>query len=755
MSLSKALRRIVDNVEATENRIEALSFLVKQVREALETEACSLFLFDPQHDEYLLAVSDGYNDKYLKNLRLAAGKGLVSLVAEQEKALNLADASTHERYHLVPNSGEEKYRAFLGVPIINNRQVLGVLIVEQQIVGCYPEESEAFLLTLASQISNYLARQQSLGLLTACLELRQQNDALLPGRSGSAGVGIGAAVAVYPVADFDTVPERTTEAITDEITILNDAIKSTRIEIETIHQQLSPSLPSSEQDLFIAYLRMLDSNSLGKEIVDEIKQGWWAQTALKNVVEKRTQQFESMDDPYLRERAADIRSLGQRVLAHMQQQKHTSVQFPDHTILIADELSAADLARVPLEKLAGLVSSQGSSYSHVAILARALGVPAVVGVMSLPLAKLDGQPMIVDGYYGQVYINPSQALLHDFQVLAEQERQLDDNLEQLRDLPTETIDGQRILLQVNAGLDVDTGTMLSSCAEGVGLFRTELPFMQRDTFPSEQEQYTIYKQILHSFAPRPVALRTLDVGGDKPLSYFPINEDNPFLGWRGLRISLERSDIFLAQVRAMLRASDGLNNLSILLPMVTSVTEVDEAKQLIQQAFDEVSAELSVMMPKIGCMIEVPSAVYQARLIAKKVDYLSVGSNDLTQYLLAVDRNNAKVADLYDCFHPAVLQALQDVVHAARLEGKPVSICGEMASDPLAIFLLIAIGYTSFSVNASNLLRIKWVIRRCSIKRARKMLQEVMQLDNAKAIRLKLSNILESAGLGGLIRAGN
>ena len=279
--------------------------------------------------------------------------------------------------------------------------------------------------------------------------------------------------------------------------------------------------------------------------------------------------------------------------------------------------------------------------------------------------------------------------------------------------------------------------------------------MVRQRFPGEEEQRLNYRQVLESFAPRPVVLRTLDIGGDKALPYFPIQEENPFLGWRGIRITLDHPEIFLVQIRAMLRASIGLNNLNILLPMISDVNELVDSLGLIHQAYGELLEEgEDVMMPKIGVMIEVPSAVYQAANLAKRVDYLSIGTNDLTQYLLAVDRNNARVAELYDSLHPAVLQAIMQVVEGARLHGKPVSVCGEMAGDPASAILLVGMGVESLSMSVSSLPRVKWVIRNITRARAREILQEVLVMEDVHEIRRHLNERLEQAGMGGLVRAG-
>jgi len=318
----------------------------------------------------------------------------------------------------------------------------------------------------------------------------------------------------------------------------------------------------------------------------------------------------------------------------------------------------------------------------------------------------------------------------------------------LRDEVCETLDGYRLRLWVNTGLMVDVARSLERGAEGVGLYRTEVPFLLRERFPTEEEQRQIYREQLEAFAPRPVTMRTLDIGGDKALSYFPIEEENPFLGWRGIRVTLDHPEILLAQVRAMLKANAGLGNLRIMLPMVSNVVELDEALVLIHRSHRELVQEgLDISLPPVGVMVEVPAAVYQAAAFARRVDFLSVGSNDLTQYLLAVDRNNARVSDLYHAFHPAVLEALVAVVAGGRSEGKPVNICGELAGDPLASVLLLAMGFDVLSMNATSLPRVKKALRSVSHAEAVEVLAEVRGFDNSRDVQRRLETLLMDRGL--------
>jgi phosphotransferase system enzyme I (PtsP) len=748
----KLLRRILQEVGAAENLREALTIGAKRIKTAIETDACSIFITNRQLSEYVLAATEGLNQKLIGKVRIKFGEGLVGLVGEREQPINLDEAMHHPRFLHYQDLGEEKYHAFLGVPIISQREVLGIITVQQYESRRFDEAEEAILITIAAQLGNIIAIAEASGEFPWETTLR---DKVLNGMPGAPGIAIGKAMVVYPLADLDAVPDREAENIEAEMALFSYALQETQNEMRALSQNIATSLAVEEQALFNAYLQILSSASLVEEITTEIRGGIEAQAALKRVMKRHVMRLETVEDPYLRERAADFKDLGQRILFQLQAKQRAKPSFAPNTILVGEEITPATLAEVPEGYLVGVVSAQGSANSHVAILARAMGIPVVMGAQGLPLVDIDNQELIVDGYYGQVYVTPSASVRHEFEALVKEEQELDVELRALRDLPAQTTDGHHVPLYINIGLAVDVGRSLTIGAEGVGLYRTEIPFMARERFPSEEEQRVIYRQLLHAFAPRPVMMRTLDIGGDKALPYFPIEEDNPFLGWRGIRLTLDHPEIFLVQVRAMLRASVGLNNLYILLPMVSHMAEIEEAWRLIRQAYGDLMEEkLPLPVPKLGIMVEVPSVIYQIQELAQRVDFLSVGSNDLTQYLLAVDRNNARVANLYDSLHPAVLRALQKIVRGAHKEKKKVSICGEMAGDPASVILLLAMGFDSLSMNATRLPRIKWVIRNFSLSRAKELLEEVLTLDDPMNIRNHIELALEEAGLGGLVRAG-
>lgn len=744
------LKRIVQEVNAAADFEEALSLLVDRVREALSTEVCSVFVFDRETHQYVLMATRGLNQAAV-GVEIPYTQGLVGLVGSREEPINLEDAASHPRFHYIAATGEERFKSFLGVPIVHHRRVMGVLVVQQSTQRRFSEEDEAFLVTLSAQLAAVMAHAEATGRLNAAVAHTGGGPLYFSGAGAAPGVAIGTAVVMSPKAHLESVPDRVADNIEEDIQAFKDAIHATRTEIQQVGKRMSKDLRPEERALFDVYVQMLNDDTLGNEVISKIRDGQWAQGALRQVILGYVQHFEMIEDSYLRERATDIRDLGVRVLAKLQS---TSVEynFPDDTVLVAEEISPAMFAEVPEEKLRGLISVRGSANSHAAILARARGIPTVMGVVDLPCMQLDGVQVIVDGYQGRLYTDPGSELLMQYRRLAKEEQAMLRGFESLKKLPSETTDGHRLPLFVNTGLTTDSVRSRERGAEGVGLYRTEVPFMMMDRFPSEEEQRDIYRQHLATFAPDPVTMRTLDVGGDKALSYFPINEDNPFLGWRGIRVTLDHPELFLQQVRAMLKASNGLNNLHVMLPMVSNVTEIEEASHLIFRAYKEVTDEgYDIQMPKVGVMVEVPAAVYQINAIAERVDFLSVGSNDLTQYLLAVDRNNPRVADVYDSLHPSVLIALDAIVRSAHEVGRPVSVCGEMAGNPASAVILMAMGYDMLSMNATHLLWVKSVIRQVSLAWSKELLANIMTLDNAPLIRSTVELAFEKAGLGRLL----
>ncbi len=754
----EVLRRIVQEVDSAPSFQAALDVLVASVREATGTEVCSVYLLDDRTERLVLMSNEGFNPASIGVVSLSFDEGLVGLCASREEPINLQDAATHPRYRYFPETGEERYNAFLAVPIMNRRKVLGVLVVQQRENRRFDEGEVAFLVTLSAQLSGVVAHAKVMGQMEVVRGSRATTTQIFQGITGAAGVTLGRAVVLYPPADLEQVPDRAVEDIDTELALLQKALNAVRENVRELDDRMADSLMPEERALFDVYLRMLDDNALGGEIAERIEAGNWAQGALREVIDEHMQNFALMDDPYLRERMSDVRDLGLRLLAQLQEQESEDTrEFPENSILVGEDISTAMLLEAPLDKVCGVVSATGAANSHMAIVARALGIPTVVGVSDLPITSLDDAEMIVDAYLGRVFVQPSRVLRKRYKDIIKEEQQLVAGLDAYKQREAITPDGHIVSLCVNTGLMADVARAKDRGAEGVGLYRSEIPFMLRERFPGEEEQRQIYRQQLEAFAPKPVTMRTLDIGGDKDLPYFPIEEDNPALGWRGIRITLDHPEIFMVQVRAMLKAASGLNNLQILLPMVTSVSEVEDAVALIHRAVEELQEEkeYEVSLPRIGVMIEVPATIIQIADLAKHADFISIGSNDLTQYLLAVDRNNARVADLYSAYHPAVLRAVRYVVTEVHRAGKTVSICGEMAGDPGTAILLMAMGFDTLSMSASNLLKVRKAICHVPMDRAKALLDRVLAYDKAHDIRAEVEDEMTELGLIDLVRPQN
>lgn len=749
------LRRITQAVSTASSLDEALELIVNRVTQAMEVDVCSVYLTDEESGDHTLMATVGLNADAVGKVKLARNDGLVGLVAERQEPVNLMAAADHPSYRYFPETGEERFSAFLGVPIIHYRRVLGILVVQHLEARRFSDDESAVLSTIAAQIAGGVAYAQETGKTQTEPTKRKGRSDFHQGVPGAPGVAIGTIVLLSPLADLDSVPDRKVDDMAAEEAAFLEGVAAVQAKLRADAEKLSGALTSDAQALFDVHVMLLGDDSLLSGVVQRIRAGNWAPGALRDTVRDHVRIFSEIEDPYLRARAEDVRDVGRRLLMQLQSTRTEARKYPKRCVLMADEISIAHIADVPSEQIAGIVSMKGSRASHVAVLANGLGVPAVMGLGELPVAKLDGEEIVVNGYEGQVCIDPTPEVKRQVKRLVKQEKKAFKGLEALRGLPAETSDGSRVLLYANIGLMDDVTSPADCGAEGVGLYRTEYTFIARKSFPSEDEQFHVYRRVLKTFAPRHVVIRTLDIGGDKSLPYFPIAEENPFLGWRGIRITLDHPEIFLTQLRALLRANEGLNNLHVLLPMISCIDEVDSALQFLDRAHEELEEDgLHLADPPVGVMIEVPAMLYQVEPLLQRVDFLSIGSNDLTQYLLAVDRNNARVSRLYDSLHPSVLRVMSDLVTAAHRFNKPVSVCGEMAGDPAGVLLLVGMGVDILSMSPTSLSRAKSVIRNLNRKRAEKLLRKALSMVDPEAIRGLINNELDSMGLGSLVRAG-
>ncbi|MBA6223283.1 phosphoenolpyruvate--protein phosphotransferase [Colwellia sp. MB02u-18] len=751
------LRRIVLEFSQASELDQALLRLVSQVKNALSTQCCSVYLADHEKQHFILMASNGLAENAFGRTCIGFTEGLVGLVGQREEPINIANAHQHPDFIHAPEVEEEHFKAFLGTPIIHQRKVLGILTVQQEQARFFNENEEAFLVTLSAQLATALASVEAQGMIE--LSYSQNIGKNLAGIGGSPGVAIGEMIVMHPKADLSKIALNKVSDSQQQLMIFDDAASRTFAEFSQMSEKLKAIISDNSLDIFDVYKQLLESDNFKAEVIAKIKLAWNAQSALKLVVDSYVMQFESLEDEYLRERAYDIKDLGNRLLNNIQNLAEQDQQLPEQFILVAEDVSAAMLAEYQHLGLLGIVSITGSNNSHTAILAKALNIPAIMGVDYLAIRQLHKKQAILDGYACQLYVTPADALINEYRHIVAAENKLYAQVKEAEHLPALTQDGHHVSLLINAGLSAGFEYSQNVGADGVGLYRTEIPFMNRSCFPSESEQTVLYQQVLASFPDKPVTMRTLDVGGDKSLPYFPIIEANPFLGWRGIRITLDHPEIFLVQVRAMMKANYGLGNLAIMLPMISSITEVDEANRLINQAYYELTSELfcnendALERPKVGVMIEVPGIIFQLEDLADKVDFFSVGSNDLTQYLLAVDRNNSRVASLYDFYHPAVLRALHHIAQKSQHRDVPLSICGELANEPTGALLLIAMGYQNLSMSAHSLAKVKWVIRHVDYQQLKQILVRVLSFTNTSDVHSYMHEQLVKLGLGDFVHA--
>ncbi|EKN3385171.1 phosphoenolpyruvate--protein phosphotransferase [Yersinia enterocolitica] len=743
------LREIVEKVAMATSLTDALELLVNETCLAMDTEVCSIYLADNDRRCYYLMATRGLKKPRGRTITLAFDEGIVGLVGRLAEPINLADAQSHPSFKYVPQVKEDRFRAFLGVPIIYRRQLLGVLVVQQREHRQFDESEESFMVTLATQLAGILSQSQLNAIFGQYRQTRIRALAAAPGVAVAEGwqdTSQPSLDLVYEASTLDTAQERER---------LTQALEEAAAEFRRFSKRFAASSQKESAAIFDLYSHLLNDARLKRELFAQIDAGSVAEWAVKQVVEQFAAQFASLQDTYMRERASDLRALGQRLLFHLDDSTSGASQWPERFILVADELTATLLAEVPQDRLAGVVVRDGAANSHAAILVRAMGIPTVMGADIQP-ALLNQRLLIVDGYRGEVLVDPEPVLVKEYQRLVTEEIELSKLAEDDVEQPAALKSGERILVMLNAGLSPEHEQLLGGRVDGVGLYRTEIPFMLQSGFPSEEEQVAQYQGMLQLYPNKPVTLRTLDIGADKQLPYMPISEENPCLGWRGIRVTLDQPEIFLIQVRAMLRANAGTGNLGILLPMITSLEEVDEAKRLIDRAGREVQEVLGYELPqpKLGVMVEVPAMIFMLPYLKSRVDFISVGTNDLTQYLLAVDRNNTRVASLYDSLHPAMLQVLSHILTQATQSGLQVSLCGEMAGDPMGALLLVGLGYRNLSMNGRSVARIKYLLRNIDLVDAQALAERVLNAQMTTDVRHLTAAFMERRGLGGLIRGG-
>ncbi len=573
---------------------------------------------------------------------------------------------------------------------------------------------------------------------------------LKKGIGASPGIAIAKAF-VYEKVEAE-IPQYTVEDRDAEIERLQRALDESKTQLLQIKDKAAEALGAEEAEVFEAHAMILEDPEFADAIKNEISSsGTNAVQAAKGVVDMFYAMFDAMDDPYFRGRAADIRDVGTRVINNLLGIENIDLSsMPEDTILIAEDLAPSDTAQMDKVHVKGFATDIGSRTSHTAIMARSLEIPAVLGLGDITTAAKTGDLVIVDGSTGEVIVLPTAEELEKYKALQAKFIAYQKELAELKDAEAITTDGHRVELVGNIGSPNDIEGVLKNGGEGVGLYRTEFLYMDSDTMPDEEVQFTAYKKVIQAFGDRPVIIRTLDIGGDKKLPYLPLEEEmNPFLGLRAIRLCFQNEELFKTQLRAILRAS-AFGNAKIMFPMISGVSEVIQGKKLLAECMKELDDEKIAYNKDIsvGIMVEIPAAAVTADIIVPEVSFFSIGTNDLCQYTLAVDRMNQNVSYLYDPFHPAIIRLVKNVIQASHSEvGKFTGMCGEFAGDPYATLLLMGLGLDEFSMSASSIPQVKKIIRSVSYQQAQDIANKALTLSTGKEVLDYIKGELDKLGI--------
>ena len=713
----RLLARVRDVMAGAGTAQERLDEIVVIIATDMVAEVCSIYV--QRAGEVLeLFATQGLKATAVHETRLRVGEGLIGDIAAHARPLNLADAQNHPYFAFRPETGEEIYHSLMGVPILRGGRVIGVLAVQNRTRRNYTEEEVETLQTVAMVLAEMVAGGELISrdeMLpadgNATLPLRLEGIRLNPGR------GMGVAVVHQPhfnirrlVAENpDHEHERLRSAVSEMHGALDDMLKATDLAAGGEHRDILETYRMIAEDA--GWLARMD---------EAISSGLTAEAAVKKVHDDIRARMSNVTDPYLRERLHDLEDLANRLLHHLIGSEEIAPQndLPSEVILVARTMGPAQLLDYDRTSLRGLVLEEGSPTAHVAIVAHALDIP-VVGQTGNVLSRIEpGDPVLVDGDNGVVFIRPGEDLVHSFQETMEARRRRKATYASLRNLPAETLDGERVEININAGLPLDLQYLDETGADGIGLYRTEIPFMVRSRFPDVEAQRSLYSTILDQAGKKPVLFRTLDVGGDKVLPYWDHSaEENPTMGWRAIRIALDRPSLLRQQLRAMIQAAEG-RDLRIMFPMIAEVAEFDRARAIVDLELER-ARDRGTPPPKslrVGSMIEVPSLAFQLPALLKRVDFLSVGSNDLFQFLFASDRSNPRLSERYDPLSPTVLSFLRVVLDQCRDADVPVGLCGEMAAHALDAMALIGLGFRSISVPPPVVGPTKMMIRSLTVK---------------------------------------
>jgi phosphotransferase system, enzyme I, PtsP len=708
----RLLRRLRDIMAGSGSAQERLDRIVRIIAAEMVAEVCSAYVM--RAGEVLeLFATEGLRPEAVHRTRLRVGEGLVGVIAATARPLALADAQAHPDFAYRPETGEEIYHSLMGVPILRGGRVLGVLVVQNRSLRHYADDEIEVLQTIAMVVAELAAR----GDLVNPLEIAaNQGGGLLPVRL--AGIRLNGGLAMGPAVLHEPkilIRHVVAEDVTAELQRLRQAVATMREAIDELVATSRGLGVGEHHDVLESYRMFAADRGWVGRIADAIRSGLTAEAAVQRVREDTRTRMMQASDPYLRERLHDLEDLANRLQHHLSGDPPGAVwaELPPEFILVARAMGPAELMDYARWRVIGLVLEEGSPTAHVAIVARAIGIP-VVGRIEDATSRLEaGDVVVVDGDHGQILIRPSDHIRQSVRANVEARSRRRAFYDTLRSVAPVTRDGIKIELLLNAGLLIDLPQLRATGAEGIGLFRTEIPFMVRDSFPGVEDQTEFYRSVLEQADDRPVVFRTLDIGGDKVLPYLAhAVEDNPAMGWRAIRIGLDRPAMLRQQLRALIRAAEA-RPLFVKFPMVAEIAELEHARAILDLELARATTEGRVLPQpiKIGVMLEVPALLWQVPALCQRIDFLSIGTNDLVQFLFACDRGNPRLADRYDPLSMPMLALFREVIARTRNAGVPLSMCGEMAASPIEAMALVALGFRTLSMAASAIGPVKTMIR--------------------------------------------
>jgi phosphotransferase system enzyme I (PtsP) len=716
---SRTLLRQIRETMAGEVPAQAkLDAVVRIIAFSMVAEVCSIYLRRAGGEMELFAT-EGLAREAVHVTRLKTGEGLVGEIARQGRPVALSDAPSHPAFSYRPETGEDPYHSFLGVPLLRGGRTIGVLVVQNKTERSYSDEEVEDLQIVAMVLAELVGAGGLIGKEDfQGVEIAPDRPDRLKGAKFADGLAYGVAVLhEQPVAP---------EQLFSDDALAEDARLKTAI--EALQAQLNRML-EGQHGLVGASYEVLDTYRMfahdrgwKRSLEEAVKAGFTAEAAVERVRSEHRARLGQARDPYLRERLHDLEDLNDRLLRHLAGDGHVARELPDNAVLIARNLGPADLLEYDRGKLKGMLLEEGSPASHAAIIARALDIPCVGRLAGLRDKVNEGDPVIVDAETGEAFLRPRADVVKALNTRLEVRAQRKAVFAGLRDTPAFTKDGHKISLLMNAGLAVDLDILGETGAEGIGLFRTEFQFMVAEEMPRLEAQTALYERVLDAAGDMPVIFRTLDLGGDKLLPYMELErEENPALGWRAVRMGLDRPALLRLQLRALLWAAKG-RPLKIMFPLVASVDEFRAARAFVdaEVAWAQRRGRPAPSRLDVGAMIEAPSLVWHLDALLPMTDFVSVGTNDLMQYLFAADRGNPRVADRYDPLSPPALRALKQIQEACAETGTPVSVCGEMAGRPLEAFALVALGFERLSMPPTGIGPVKQMVLSCDREAARR-----------------------------------